>query len=81
MQVDAQNLAVFAVWPTCPSCDDAAAMTFGRDASSLIQFGGPCSLEDSGGRVIYQLGGKAQCGNCWLKQQSSAASSETLLSR
>ncbi|OLP88944.1 hypothetical protein AK812_SmicGene29649 [Symbiodinium microadriaticum] len=79
--VDAQNLAVFAVWPTCPSCDDAAAMTFGRDASSLIQFGGPCSLEDSGGRVIYQLGGKAQCGNCWLKQQSSAGSSETLLSR
>ena len=49
-EVDAQNLAVFAVWPTCPSCDEAAALTFGRDVSSLIQFGGPCSrlatLED-----------------------------------
>ena len=87
-KVDAAHLAVFAVWPTCPCCDAAAAMTFGRDGSSLVQFGGQCSclarcgassqstfklklrlrpllgLEDSDGKVIYQVGGKAQCGNC-----------------
>eukprot|EP00434_Breviolum_minutum_P020286 symbB.v1.2.017889.t1/scaffold1405.1/size120932/3 len=37
----------------------------------LKAFGGLCSFEDAGGRVIYQLGAKAQCGNCWLAEMDN----------
>lgn len=73
--VDATHLALFAQSPSCPSCagPSAGGASFGRTASCLKQFGGRCSFGDGGGHVIYQVGARAQCGNCWLLEAPSAA--------
>mmetsp|Transcript_75284 Transcript_75284/g.121542 ORF Transcript_75284/g.121542 Transcript_75284/m.121542 type:complete len:173 (-) Transcript_75284:6-524(-) len=66
------SLAVFAQRHRCPTCGAAGALSFGREASQLAEFGGSCSLEDCEGRVVYQLGARAQCGSCWLAERTVA---------
>eukprot|EP00438_Fugacium_kawagutii_P013663 Skav213136 [mRNA] locus=scaffold107:376351:402111:+ [translate_table: standard] len=71
--VDPAHLAIFAQSPSCPRCASPTSPTssrasFGRAASCLKDLGGQCSFQDGGGRVIYQVGARAQCGNCWLAE-------------
>eukprot|EP00931_Biecheleriopsis_adriatica_P102785 TRINITY_DN77715_c0_g1_i1.p1 TRINITY_DN77715_c0_g1~~TRINITY_DN77715_c0_g1_i1.p1 ORF type:complete len:177 (-),score=36.62 TRINITY_DN77715_c0_g1_i1:32-562(-) len=68
--VGSDRLAVFAFKPCCPKCG-ARGPTFGRSGATLREFGGDCEFEDGDGKVIYQLGCRAQCGNCWIAERKA----------